>query len=162
MAILLNESDQFGLSFEIPRGTKANEDWLPLRLALISYLEGQNEFWTIVEAYPDIYKADAARLSKLFRAFGAAVDSSKNFDFKPQVEPSFELSFHRVPHGDDFCRVASIAIGFKSLLSLRIPCGYGENRIIMRLHTNEMGMQRFISEVLAQLAKASNAPAVLD
>jgi hypothetical protein len=149
MPELPNLSDQFGMLVEILSNSR--DQWICANLGLCHYDEKSNVFLPWVEAQVDVYEADLSLLRRLLEDFASVTDSTKNFVFEPQVEPSFTISLERIPHGNDFCRVASIALDMKVLFRVSVPTAYREDRLSLRFHTNEQRLQRFIADLIRQI-----------
>lgn len=152
MAILPNISDQFGIQFEA--GHRIDADWWTVRLVMYRYREQSNQFenWLAVE--PGIHDTDLQTLVRKLEAFQDAADESANFDFEPFVEPSFQFTLERIPHNEDYCRVATLAIDMVGAVKFNVPSAYRENRMTLRFHTDERRLRTFIDELLKELKAA--------
>jgi hypothetical protein len=149
MAILTNISDQFGIAIEIPG--RGHPGWTKAKAILQHYVEKVNQFQSWIEADLDIYETDLNLLKQCLNSFAGVRDGSKNFEFEPEVEPSFQLSLQRVPDQDDHHRVASLAIDLKSAFQMNVPSAYRENQIALRFYTDEQRLQRCIADLLAEI-----------
>lgn len=153
MAILTNESDQFAILFDVAGRNDHDPDWITARVAMQYHGEELNALRTFLQATIDIYESDLIYFTEQLRAFGTVTDESKNFEFEPEVEPSFHFSFQRVPHNKSYCRVVSFAIDLKRVIKMLIPCAYRENRITLKVHTTEERIKTFSTEFLEETRK---------
>ena len=148
MAEIANASDQLGITFELYGRTGKDISWRTASLKMQYRPKSETRFKMFVEGIVEIYDSDLSRLREALSAFLKATDQSKNFKFVPVAEPSFELAFERIPHGDDYCRVVLMAIDLKTIIEVNTPTADGENRITMRFHTTEDQIQKFGADLL--------------
>ena len=156
MAILPNISDQFGMQFEA--GHRIDTDWCTVRLVMYRYSEQSNQFESWLAVEPGIHQTDLQTLIRKLGTFQGAADASANFDFEPFVEPSFQFALERIPHNEDYCRVATLAIDVVGVVKFNVPSAYRENRITLRFHTDEQRLRTFIDELLRELKAVMQEP----
>ncbi len=149
MAILPNISDQFGIHFEA--GHRTDADWWTIRLVMYRYREQSDQFENWLTAEPGVHETDLRTLIQNLEGFQAAADASANFDFEPFVEPSFRFALERIPHNDDYCRVATLAIDLVEVVKFNVASAYRENRMTLRFHTDEARLRNFLDELLKEL-----------
>jgi hypothetical protein len=149
MAILPNISDQFGIQFEA--GHRIDADWWTVRLVMYRYREQSNQFENWLVAEPGIHETDLQTLIQKLETFQDTADASANFDFEPFVEPSFHFALERIPHNENYCRVATLAIDMVGVVKFNVPSAYRENRMTLRFHTDEPRFRTFIEVLLKEL-----------
>jgi hypothetical protein len=154
MAEIINTSDQLKISFDILARSDSDTSWFVGAMAHGLYSEKDNRFYSSVEGTFQIYEDDLSQLAKQLKEFLGVTDGSKNSTFVPVAEPSFEISFERVPHAESYCRLISLAIDLKAVSQPRTPIAYGENRIIVRMHTTKSRLKEFGLQVLKEISHA--------
>ena len=150
MPILLNESDQLGVLFEV---ISTRGDWVFSHIALQHYLPKENDFATWVEAYMDTYITDYQCLVRNLSTLAENMSVGHKFAFEPQVEPSFEFCFQVESTAQRGEVLASIALDIKCILNLTTAAGYRENRISLRFLTDRERVHRFSEQVSLEAAR---------
>jgi hypothetical protein len=151
MPRLTNTSDQLAITIELYDRSSSDARWVGGSIAEQYYLSKENRFQTLVEGYVEIYEDDLSRLQSELRGFLRAIDASGNFKFVPVAEPSFELTFERISHAGDYCRVVSAAVDLKAFLQVTTPSSYGQDRVATRLHTTEEKLQQFGGQLVLDI-----------
>jgi len=154
MAILLNQSEQIAALFEV---VSVRDDWVFSHIALQHYVAKENDFATWVEGFLDVYETDLHCLAHDLTAFADEGQTSQEFRFEPEVEPSFEFRFQTrssIRRGEV---LASVALDVKRIIDLTIPAAYRDNRISLQFLTDWERLRRFAEQFSLEAAKVSRS-----
>ena len=154
MAILLNQSEQIGVLFEI---ISVRDDWVFSHVALQHYVAKENDFASWVEGYLDVYETDLKCLARDLATFAEEGPTGQEFHFEPEVEPSFEFRFKSRSSARRTEVLASVALDVKRILDLTIPAAYRDNRISLQLLTDWERLRRFAEQFCLEAARASRS-----
>ena len=143
MAILLSQSEQVGVLFEV---ISVADDWVFSHIGFQHYVAKENDFATWVEGFLDIYESDLEGFARELASFVEGGPRRQEFRFEPTAEPSFEFRFQAGSLARTVDVGASVALDVKRILDVTIPTAYGDNRISLQLLTDWERLRRFAEQ----------------
>lgn len=152
MAQIINSTDQLSIRVELYGRSSSDPHWITGSIAQQYYVSKENQFHTFIEGYIEVYEFDVSRLQDEMRSFLKADCEREIMKFVPMAEPSFEITFERMPHPRERRMIASVALDLATFAEITTPSVYGDNRVAIRFHTTEERFQRFGEDLLHEIS----------